>query len=300
MKNTTQSATSLYKVAISPYMVITCIALNIFILLNNTTVLIIFIKLKKLKVQHCYMLALVITDLTVLVINTVQAAILISQEIKLTDTVCVLLGSLPVFSFTMTSIVHACLTIDRWTSVAHPITYRNFEYSQNSRKLTVTVIIAIQAVQALQQYLAWHYGQIDFYFDPYLPYWVPTSGANGRAGMILGLLFAFVLPFVIEVTLHVHIINIVRQMRSTTRTRTLKAVKTVLMTFGGYYICCIPMAVLTVLKGIVLTAAEPAEWLVLLAVQSLMFNSGMSGVIYYLTLPDFKETLMNIIYCQHN
>ena len=56
MKNTTQSATSLYKVAISPYMVITCIALNIFILLNNTTVLIIFIKLKKLKAQQAALL----------------------------------------------------------------------------------------------------------------------------------------------------------------------------------------------------------------------------------------------------
>ena len=154
--------------------------------------------------------------------------------------------------------------------------------------------------QALQQYLAWHYGQIDFYFDPHVPYWVPTPGANGRAGMILGLLFAFVLPFVIEVTLNFHIINIVRQMRSTTSTRTLKAVKTVLMTLSGYYICCIPMAVLTVWKGIVLTSAEPAEWLVFLAVQSLMLISGMSGIIYYLTLPDFKETLMNIIYCQHN
>ena len=64
------------------------------------------------------MLALVITDLTFLVINTVQAAILVSQEIKLADTVCVLLGSLPVFSFSMTYIVHACLTIDRWTSAA--------------------------------------------------------------------------------------------------------------------------------------------------------------------------------------
>ena len=60
------------------------------------------------------------------------------------------------------------------------------------------------------------------------------------------------------------------------------------------------MAVLTVWNGIVLTSAEPAEWLVFLAVQSLMLNSGMSGVIYYLTLPDFKETLMNIIHCQHN
>ena len=56
MKNTTQSATSVYKVALSPYMVITCITLNIFIPLNNTTVLIIFIKLKKLKAQQAALL----------------------------------------------------------------------------------------------------------------------------------------------------------------------------------------------------------------------------------------------------
>ena len=71
MENTTQSsAIPSYEVALLSYMAIVSIALNLFILLSNTIVLITFGKYKKLKVQHYYMVALVGTDLTILLQNT--------------------------------------------------------------------------------------------------------------------------------------------------------------------------------------------------------------------------------------
>ena len=101
-------------------MAIICTALNIFILLSNATVLVTFSKLEKLKVQHSYILAPFVTDLTVLAQNTAITAMLINREIKLTNTVGAVIALHPIFSTTVNSLAHICLTIDRWISVNHP------------------------------------------------------------------------------------------------------------------------------------------------------------------------------------
>ena len=295
MQNTTQTtATPLYQVALPPYMAVVCLALNIFILLSNTVVLVTFRKYKKPKVQHYYMLALVGTDLTVFVQNSALATILIRQDIRLTTPVCVILGSLAAFAATVTAMVHTCLSIDRWISVVYPIKYRNFVNSRNSRRFTIAVLVAIHIGQGLQQFLVWYFRQIRYYFDSYVPYCIADLGDKGGAGLIIALLMAIVLPCVIELTLNAHIIHKIRQMRSTTRVRTLKAVKTVLLTLGIYYLCWIPMGVWTV-WDFISPHVHPPGWFNFLAVQVVALNSGISGVIYYYTLPNFKETLMSTI-----
>ena len=114
MENITLSpVTPLYQVALPPYVAIVCVAMNIFILLSNTIVIVTFRKFKNLKVQHYYMLALVGTDLTVFIQNSALATILIKQDIRLTTPVCVILGSLAAFAANMTALVHTCLSIDR-------------------------------------------------------------------------------------------------------------------------------------------------------------------------------------------
>ena len=123
-KTAESSAIPSYEVALPSYMAIVSIALNLFILLSNTIVLITFGKYKKHKVQHYCMIALVGTDLTVLVQNTALAEILIKQEIRLTTQVCDILASLASCTVTMTAMIHVCMSIDRWISVFHPIKYR--------------------------------------------------------------------------------------------------------------------------------------------------------------------------------
>ena len=54
--------------------------------------------------------------------------------------------------------------------------------------------------------------QIDFYFDPYVSYWITKPGANGRTGIIPGFLLAVVLPCMFALILNAHIINIIRQL----------------------------------------------------------------------------------------
>ena len=296
MENITLSpVTPLYQVALTPYVAIVCVAMNIFILLSNSLVIVTFRKYKKLKVQHYYMLALVGTDLTVFIQNSALATILIKQDITLTTPVCVLLGCLASFATTMTAMVHTCLSIDRWISVVHPVKYRNFVNSRNSRRFTVAVLVAIHIGQGLQQFVCWHFQQISYYFDPYVPYCVAEFGDKGGAGLIMALLMAIVLPCLIELTLNAHIILKIKRMRSTTRARTLKAVKTVLLTLGVYYLCWIPMGVWTV-WDFISPHVDPAGWFNFLAVQVVVLNSGISGVIYYYTLPNFKETLMSTIH----
>ena len=295
MENITLSpVTPLYQVALTPYVAIVCVAMNIFILISNTLVIVTFRKFKNLKVQHYYMLALVGTDLTVFIQNSALATILIKQDITLTTPVCVILGSLAAFAANMTAMVHTCLSIDRWISVVYPIKYRNFVNSRNSRKFTVVVLVAIQVGQGLQQFVVWYFRQISYYFDPYVPYCIADYGDKGGAGLIMALLMACVLPCLIELTLNAHIIHKIRRMRSTTRARTLKAVRTVFVTLGAYYLCWIPIGVRTV-WDFISPHVNPPGWFNFLAVQVVILNSGMSGVIYYCTLPNFKETLIGTI-----
>ena len=166
--------------------------------------------------------------------------------------------------------------------------------SRNSRKFTVVVLIAIQVGQGLQQFVVWYFRQISYYFDPYVPYCIADLGDKGGAGLIMALLMAIVLPCLIELTLNGHIILKIKRMRSTTKARTLKAVKTVLLTLGIYYLCWIPMGVWTV-WDFISPHVHPPGWFNFLAVQVVALNSGISGVIYYYTLPNFKETLMSTI-----
>ena len=194
----------------------------------------------------------------------------------------------------MTALVLTCLSIDRWISVVHPVKYRNFVNSRNSRRFTIAVLVAIHIGQGLQQFVFWHFQQTSYYFDPYVPYCIADYGDKGGAGLIMALLMACVLPCLIELTLNAHIIHKIRRMRSTTRVRTLKAVKTVLLTLGIYYLCWIPMGVWTV-WDFISPHVNPPGWFNFLAVQVVILNSGMSGVIYYCTLPNFKETLIGTI-----
>ena len=194
----------------------------------------------------------------------------------------------------MTAMIHVCMSIDRWISVFQPIKYRNFVYSRNSRKLTVAVLVTIHVGQGLQQFVVWHFGQISYYINPNIAYCVGDLGDKGGAGLIMALLMAIALPCLIELTLNAHIIHRMRQMRSATRAKTLKAVKTVLLTIGVYYLCWIPLGV-WILWDLVSPDVDPPGWFNFLAVQVVVLNSCMSGVIYYNTLPNFKRTLMSAI-----
>ena len=49
------------------------------------------------------------------------------------------------------------------------------------------------------------------------------------------------------------------------------------------------MIVLTVWVDIISPDTKPAGYFRFLFVQALYLNSGMSGIIYYVTLPDFKK-----------
>ena len=77
----------------------------------------------------------------------------------------------------------------------------------------------------------------------------------------MALLMAIALPCLIELTLNAHVIHRMRQMRSATRARTLKAVKTVLLTSGVYYLCWIPLGV-WILWDLVSPDVEPLDGLI--------------------------------------
>ena len=92
---------------------------------------------------------------------------LLTQEIWLTETMCFLLSLLKALACGTTSMLHTCLSIDRWMAVAFPIAYRNINLNV-PHKLTVIGIIVIALLPGFSIYLSWIFKQGGVYFDAYI------------------------------------------------------------------------------------------------------------------------------------
>ena len=284
----------IYKVALPSEMAVVCATVDIFILLSNALTILTFRKLKDLKIQHYYMIGLIGSDLTILIVNTIATVFFILGEIRMTDTTCFLLGSLFVVAAAITAMIHTCFSIDRWVSVAYPTTYRNLSSSKKFHKLTIIVITMIHIIPWPLLFLTWYTEQVNFYFEPYVPFCIRESGEKGNVGVYVGLIIKLVLPCLIEVPSNTYIIWKITMLKGANKARTLKAVRTVLVTLGVYYICWLPMCVWTMWDIVSPNKGSPG-WLRFSAIQILNVNSGMSFLIYYLTLQNFRETFLAML-----
>ena len=115
---------------------------------------------------------------------------LLTQEIGLTETMCFLLSLLNVLACGMTSMLHTCLSINRWMAVAFPITYRNINLNI-PHKLTVIGIIVIALLPWVFFSLSWIFKQIDVYFDAYIPYCLDKAGELGGAGEVIAMFYLY-------------------------------------------------------------------------------------------------------------
>ena len=286
------SWTQLHTVTLPEELAAVCVAADVFILLSNIMVLLTFNRLGKLTIQHYLMLGLVGSDLTMLIGNAMLTIFVFMREVWLTDIGCFLVGCLTVTAAMITASIHICLSIDRWVTVAYPYAYREYSMNQKSKRMALVVILLIHVFPGPALFLTWWFDQLKFYFDPLVAYCLADFGAKGGAGLILSSAVSIVFPCFIEVPAYTYIIWRISKMKGTNRCHIVKAVRTVLVTLGVYYICWLPMGI-WVVWDIVSPDLHPPSWFPFFTIQMLVINSGMSCIVYYFTLPKFKEAFLN-------
>lgn len=113
--------------------------------------------------------------------------------------------------------------------------------------------------------------------------------AESHGFIIVGFLFAFI-PLIIQFVTHVLMLCVVRNVRGSNRKNAIRAMKTVLLTVGTYFLCWVPTAVYFILN--LLPNTKPASWFIFMTGEILLFNSGMGCIIYTASLPMFRTSLL--------
>ena len=114
------------------------------------------------------------------------------------------------------------------------------EIQKHLTKLTLFLIISIYISPAMAYFLCLYFEQLTFYFDPYIAGCFDGQGEQenqGEAMLVLALATVIILPCLIEVPLNIFIIWRIFKLQGSSRARTWRAVKTVLMTLLVYYGC---------------------------------------------------------------
>lgn len=265
------------KLAVVP----TCIMA--YILGSNMVVLNVFRRWSKpLQIQHFFMVALAFADLMTLLPYIVALVILIRGRVWLTVSQCNWLGIAMSLTLETTACIHSLMCIEKCASVLKPIEHRIFSFRSCSKPLVIAAAFGCFATPFAFNIFFLHHHVIYFIFDPFGP--TCTIGSSLQTMIAIGIAFMY-LPLAIQMITHALIIGRLIRLKGVNRTRALRASKTVFLTVGVYYLCWAPVAAQFVwISG---WDGHPPGWFVFTAVQILQMNSGMSLLIYSVSLPHF-------------
>ena len=284
---TTSSGWTLYHIGTSKEYSLICLSINIFIIVSNILVILVFSKMRKLQLQHYFMLGLVCSDLMIFFQNSIIIAFLVMGKVWMNDALCFTLGSASISAASATSLIHSAMAMDRWISITFPFEYGIFKQKPRSKKFVIATIILIYIVPCALMFLTWQANQVKFYFDVYVPYCIADVGDKGFWGLMLAAVLSIVIPCIVQVFTNIRILTKIAKAHGIGRKQVVKAVKTVLTTLAVYYICWLPMGVWTLWDFVSVT--HPAGWYGYFAVQMMVLNSGMCFLIYYYTLKRFRN-----------
>lgn len=277
---------SLYYPSLPTPLGVLYILILLFILVANFLVIITFKRMRNLQIQHYFMMGLCAADLITALNPCVSASILFSGRVWLTDGLCNVLGLLLSVTLEITVLLHCALFIEKCISVRMPLWHRKVSQSAN-RTLLIggTLSTCFLMPTCVTTFLAFYDLSI-FEFYPDITTCFMSLNSNWVPGILTIMLFCF-FPLIIQVTSSVLIVQTIRSMRAATKKRTIRAARTLATTVGLFYICWMPSIVILVWEISTLDYGVP-DWFQFFAYQIITVNSGMSVIIYSLTLPGFS------------
>ena len=287
MNNNTRFNSSngnLHRTTLSGNLAIIPICIIIFILASNVTVLCVFSRWsKQLQIQHYFMVGLAFADLMTIPPYIVSLIILIRGELWLTNHQCNWLGIAMTMTIEATACIHSLMCIEKCASVLKPIEHKICSSRRSSKLVAIGEVLGCCLAPLVFNLILLHSNKIYFVFDPFAP--TCTIGSSIDILLTVGVAFMF-LPMLIQIFTHALIIAKLFKLTGVSRARAFRASKTIFMTVGIYYLCWAPVA--SQFIWIAGGKSNPPGWFVFVSLQILQMNSGMSLVIYVVTLPHFK------------
>ena len=272
-----------YKSAGPAWLIFLPLLVYLCVLAANILVLATFRKMAKLTTQHFFMIGLAVVDLLTLISNSVTIVTLGRGSVTMTGGICHSLAVLDITVTGVTTWTQSSMCIDKCFSIVQPISHRRFAQSRFMKR-TIFGIILLNFICPLG--VASFCAGFDFievsFFEA-----MPTCLFNPFSRKLLIPWLFFAAPFVIEAITHV-IILIKIYCMGTERSKVLKAMKTVALTLGLYYVCWLPFLVYVLLRSLNI-CSECWRWLEFIGHNCIFLNSCLSLIIYYNTIPPFAR-----------
>ena len=285
MNNTIQTE---YISALPPELSVVPAAVFIFILVSNILVLVVFSRMKKLQLQHYFMIGLAMADVLSLVPVGCMVMTIVNGRVTLDPAGFAVLGFIFALPIGTTSWIHSAMSIERCISIHMPMRHRSCTLYA-AKQIAASVISLCFLLPVVLDITFYYTGVLRLFFNPYIAHVVFAKAPLFYATR--GLLF-ILLPLAIQLITHIFIIRKILTLRSSNRKKIIRAVKTVATTVGLYYLCWSPVIVEAIWSALPY-AAPPPKWIAFLIYTVLFSNSGMSFVIYFLHLPKFKTHLVS-------
>lgn len=276
---------TIYYPALPPYFAVSPIVIIVLILVNNILVLMAFKKMKYLQLQHYFMIGLATADLMTILPSIVCSAILLNRKIWLTEHLCAILGISLNIAIEMTTCVHSAMSVEKCLAISYPLRHRLLSKSKWFKYATCLVIIFCFIFPVTFNFALYLTNKVKFMFSPQIITCVTDQSENLISLLCIGVMFTFI-PMIMQLATHIFMYVKLKKQRGANRKRMGKAMKTVVMTVGIYWIFWLPVA--CQIAFLVFVNWTAPTWYRFLAIQVVQANSAMSLLIYTSSLPNFS------------
>ena len=276
-----------HKVQLSSMYAAIPMTISILILISNTLILVTLARVKKRRLQDLFLLGLSIGDLLTSIPVASNAVCLLTGFATLNQSVCNLWATALHSCVGTTFCIHSAICLEKCYSIVKPVEHRAFEAVPDStRKVTCGVFVAFLLPWTVFFTLSFA-GEIRAEFSTTLAFchFMVAFTATSVIGCLIGV------PLVIELVTHAVILHRVktRILSSQQRKKIFKAMKTVVLTVGIFYVCNVPSFILSFCEMIMKT--EFSDMALFAVTQVIMANSFMNYFIYFSSVPRFRDAV---------
>ena len=259
------------------------------ILVNNIFIILTFKQVKKKQFTDAFMCALAIADLAMFIPITVTVVTFLHGSIIMNGIVCDIWALNTGAGVSTTALLHCAICIEKCVSIWKPLEHKLFVTRKYSYYVLYAVVIACFIIPVSYCSILIRFGVLPHVnFDPVKVICIPEFDIPFF--LTVGIPF-LVCPLVVEVLTNILILIKVRKLRGARRQQQLRAVTTVLLTVGVYYLCTCPTGVYMVCSAVY----EIPPIFKFVVHYMIISNSIVNFWIYLGCLPRFQEAFKTLL-----
>ena len=258
------------------------------IVANCIMVLVTFMRMGPLQLQHNFMLGLTVLDMLSVLPCATAAVATLSGSIWLTGTLCNAIGLLFVSTIGATTWIHSCMCVEKCVAILRPTKHQAFSVTKISKYVMIGLISLCYTLPVVVSLIFLHFSKHKIIFSPYMAH----CACMDKYFLILTGCSFLILPLLTAAVIFIVLLVKIRKWKShhlRLYTRALRATKVTIFTVILYYSCWIPTLMHIILITI-LGARMPKPFLYMTNC-IITANRCLSSLIYTLSLKRFRTQL---------